>query len=133
MILILMLLLSASPGAADPVDPVDTRIWQIIGTPTETRWVEVHQVEDSRQARLYHLEVLARKKGAPTRQVLHVVPHMAITEPALRRSVTRPSKERGVYPETFDSAYAEWRQLNETGKAPICDRSIVECMSKTNR
>jgi len=130
MILILALLLSTSHGPFDLVDLAKTRTWQIIGTATETRWVEIHQVEDSRQERLYHLEVLARRKGAPIWQISHIVPHMAITEPALRRSVTCASKARAVYPETFDYAYDKWRQENKTGSAPICERSVAECMNK---
>ena len=105
-------------------------IWAIRGTAIESRWIEIHQVEQRNGAPLYHIEVLGRKKGNPSWQVEHLMPHMAITGAALKRSITGPSQDRGVYPETFDGAYVQWRELDAAGKAPICTRSVAECMGQ---
>jgi Domain of unknown function (DUF5086) len=103
--------------------------WGIAGTPGETRWIEIHQVEPWNGTRLYHIEVLGRMTGRPGWQVVHIVPHMAISEAALKRSVTGASHQRAVYPETFDGGYFAWRRQNAGGDAPICDRSVLECLN----
>jgi len=83
-------------------------------------------VEPWNGTRLYHIEVLGRMTAQPVWQIVHVVSHMAITEAALKRSVTGASHERAVYPETFDGAYSAWRRHNASGDAPICGRSVLE-------
>jgi hypothetical protein len=115
---------------AAPLDGAfNTGTWQIRGTPVESRWIEVHKVDEWNGAKIYHIEVLGRGKGNPAWHLRHLLAHMAITETALRRSVVRQSRERAVYPETFDGGYAEWRQLNASGRAQICERSVEECMT----
>jgi len=102
--------------------------WKIRGTAAQSRWIEVHHIEPWNGGQLFHVEVLGRRNGDPSWRIIHLVPHLAITEPALRRSVSRRSRERAVYPETFDGAYAQWKRLNADGRAPICDVSVEDCM-----
>ena len=127
---IAMALIAAAATVAAQDEVISSGIWAIRGTAVETRWVEIHQVEKRNGVQLYHIEVLGRKKGNPSWQVEHLVPHMAITEGALKRSITGPSRDRSVYPETFDGAYVQWQELNAAGKPPICDRSVEDCMGR---
>jgi hypothetical protein len=90
----------------------------------------IYQVERRNGTQLYHIEVLGRRTGDRPWEVLHLVPHMAITEAALLRSIRGPSRELGLYPEAFDGAYVQWQQLNASGKAPICSRSVEYCMER---
>ena len=77
---------------------------------------------------LFHVSVLSREKGRPVWNLKHVVPHMAITEAALRRSVTGPApKQRMSYPEQYDEGYSQWRKLRAQANAPICETSVLEC------
>ena len=126
--MVLMGAAAATEAAQD--EAFSSGIWAIRGTAVETRWIEIHQVENKKGALLYHIEVLARKLGNPSWQLVHLVPHMAITKAALKRSITGPSRDRSVYPETFDDAYVQWQELDAAGKAPICDQSVEECMGQ---
>lgn len=125
---IVPIVLAAAAVSAATQGEIEAGNWGIRGTPIETRWIEIHQVERWNGTQLYHIEVLGRRKGSRSWEVLHLVPHMAITEAALMRSISGPSRELGVYPETFDGAYVQWQQLNASGKAPICNRSVKDCM-----
>ncbi len=125
-----IVLAAAAVSAAAHGGEIDVGCWGILGTPIETRWIEIHQVDRWNGTQLYHIEVLGRRKGSRSWEILHLVPHMAITEAALMRSIRGPSRELGVYPETFDGAYVHWQQLNASGKAPICNRSVKDCMDK---
>lgn len=128
-ILVLMVQGLAAPIRVFP----EGTTWQIAGTRTQTRWVEVHEAEGFAGGKLYHVEVLALKKGDARWHVLHIVPHMAITELALTRSVWRRSKAGGVYPETFAFGLAEWRRQKEAGLPSICELSVVECLHSAGR
>ncbi len=108
--------------------PIEVGTWMIRGTPEQSRWVEVHQIEQWNGTQLFHVELLGHKTGDPSWQVIHLVRHMAITEQALRRSVLRKSRERSVYPETFDGAYAVWKSRFANGQAAICETSVEDCM-----
>jgi Domain of unknown function (DUF5086) len=121
---VILIGVAAAVSAQD--DVINSGVWAIRGTAVETRWIEIHQVEKRNGAPLYHVEVLGRKKGNPSWQVAH----LAITGAALKRSITGPSRDRGVYPETFDGAYVQWQELDAAGKAPICDRSVEDCMGR---
>jgi hypothetical protein len=103
-------------------------VWDLPGTATEDRWVEIHSVETTGTTAVYHVSVLSRRKGAAAWSLKHLVPHMAITEAALRRSVIKLSRsQRTAYPETYDGGYSHWRALQNNGAAPICDASVLEC------
>jgi hypothetical protein len=109
---------------------IDVGAWKIRRTAEQTRWVEVHIIEPWNGTQLLHVEVLGHRTGDPSWQIIHLVPHMAVTLEALRRSVLRRSKERPIYPETFDGAYGVWKQVNSKGEAPICDLSVEDCMQQ---
>lgn len=125
-----IVLAAAAVSATAHRGEIDVASWGIRGSAIETRWIEIHQVERWNGTQLYHVEVLGRRRGSRSWELLHLVPHMAITEAALMRSVREPSRELSVYSETFDGAYVQWQQLNVGGKAPICARSVEDCMGK---
>jgi hypothetical protein len=103
-------------------------IWKLPGTPTEDRWLEVRSIDGSDANVLYHVSVLSRKKGSQVWDIKHIVPHMAITAAALRRSVVQlASGERDSYPESYDNGYRQWLQARSEGNAPICATSVIEC------
>lgn len=102
--------------------------WRLPGTRAEERWVEIHEIEGNGADRLFHISVLSREKGQPSWNLKHVLPHMAITEAALRRSVLGPApKQRMSYPEQYNEGYSQWRGLLAQHNAPICDTSVLEC------
>jgi len=97
--------LAVWPAMADD-GLVPMSAWQLPATPSEDRWLEVHQIEGVGANMLFHVSVLSREKGHPVWSLKHVVPHMAITEAALRRSVTGPApKQRMSYPEQYNEGY----------------------------
>ena len=122
-VLSILAVVSLSVPAAEPsFTPMST--WRLPGTPTEVRWLEIHQIEGP----LFHISVLSRVKGQPIWSLKHLTAHMAITEPALRRSVTGPApKERFSYPEQYNEGYDHWQKLQAKGNAPICETSVLEC------
>jgi hypothetical protein len=74
-------------------------VWQVPGTATEDRWLEIRAIDGTGENILYHVSVLSRKNGSQVWDIKHIVPHMAITESALRRSVLGlASGERASYP-----------------------------------
>ncbi|MGB7451690.1 MAG: DUF5086 family protein [Lysobacterales bacterium] len=103
-------------------------IWAIEGTEEYDRWVVIHNLEESIKAGVYHLEVIARKKGDPVWSVERLVNHMAITEEALSESVTSPLKRGAVYPEAFEIAYKAWVARNVDQGGEICQSSVLQCM-----
>jgi len=118
---------AVQPAVADG-DFIPMSTWQLPGTPSEDRWLEVHDVEVHDANTLFHVSVLSREKGRPIWSLKHVVPHMAITEAALRRSVIGPTpKQRMSYPEQYDAGYRQWRELRARANAPICQTSVLEC------
>jgi len=115
------------PAMADE-DLVSMSAWQLPATRSEDRWLELHQIEGVGETRVYHVSVLSREKGHPVWSLKHIVPHMAITEAALRRSITGPArKQRMSYPEQYNQGYGQWRKLRAQGNAPICETSVLEC------
>ena len=125
---ILVWTLSAAlpPEAGAPFTSMST--WLLPGTPSEDRWIEIHEIEGSGADTLFHISVLSRQKGQPVWNLQHVQPHMAITEPALRRSVLGPApKQRMSYPEQYNAGYSQWRSLRAQHNAPICETSVLEC------
>ena len=115
------------PAVADE-NLVPMSAWQLAATPSEDRWLELHQIEGVGENRLFHVSVLSREKGHPVWSLKHIVPHMAITEVALRRSITGPApKQRTSYPDQYNAGYGQWLKLKAQGAAPICETSVLEC------
>jgi hypothetical protein len=126
-VVIALVVSAAWPAMADD-GLVPMSAWQLPATPSEDRWLEVHQIEGVGANTLFHVSVLSREKGHPVWSLKHIVPHMAITEAALRRSVTGPApKQRMSYPEHYNEGYSQWRKLRAQGNAPICETSVLEC------
>jgi hypothetical protein len=121
-------MLCFSPPAVAAIPFAEGTIWELSGTATEERWLELHLIEGEGQNAVYHVSILSRHVGDPVWKLTHVVPHMAITDAALRRSVIRlATRKRASYPETYDGAYRQWLQLQAKGNAPICVTSVIEC------
>lgn len=120
----------SNPGWAAGQDLEANRagIWSIAGAPGMDRWIVIHDPESSKSTGVYHIEVVGRKTGDPSWQVVHIVPHMAITEQALRDSVIEPLVSGAVYPESFDDAYAAWLASNGGAGGEVCTRTVIECM-----
>jgi len=115
------------PAVADD-GLVPMSAWRLLATSSADRWVEVHEIEGAGAHKIFHVSVLSLEKGLPAWNIKHVVPHMAITEAALRRSVTGPApKQRMSYPEQYNEGYSQWRKLRSQGNAPICETSVFEC------
>ena len=93
----------------------------------------VHDIENSVNSGIYHIEVIGRAHNAPAWQVERLVRHMAITEKALKASVKKPLIKGAVYPESFDSAYAEWRQENKGKGGMVCDTTVLDCIQETTK
>src|SRR5262245_57705722 len=107
-------------------------LWSLPPNGSQLRWVEIHNLSEARTSGLFHVEVLARKRNAPSWQVEHLVPHLAITTPALRKSVVAPIQRGAVYPETFDYAFSAWQKDHDKGKdAPVCETTIDDCLMHT--
>jgi hypothetical protein len=115
-------------SAEGPVRSFEQEIWEVHGPADKLTWLIIHNLEEAKQTGLFHIEVVARKKNAPKWAVEHVCNHLAITAEALERSVIRPLSSGKVYPESFDSAYAEWRKKAESGEKVICTTSLEDCL-----
>jgi len=103
-------------------------IWAIRPTAKETRWLVIHDRESAQVEGLFHVEVLALGKGAEPWRVRHVAKHMALTEEALRASIVNPLRRGAVYPESFDDAYAKWKEQSKEGRALICRSEVLACL-----
>ncbi len=113
-------------AAEPPPEVYSTDYWQIAGQPGKTTWIEIHNRQEARTSGIAHIEVLARKKGAPVWEVEHVCDHLAITTAALQRSVVSPYKTRGAYPESYLEAYHRWKADEQKGIAFVCSTSIQD-------
>ena len=103
-------------------------IWKIEGNALQKQWLIIHNLEEARHSGLFHIEIIGRKKGQPTWSIIRIRNHMAISLEALKRSVIRPLKSGGVYPESFDSAYARWKEAADQGRADICISTVADCL-----
>jgi hypothetical protein len=120
--------LSVSPTVEAAPGLAEGSIWELPGSSTEERWLEVHLIEDKGKHALYHISILGKLKGDPPWKIKHVVPHMAVTDAAIRRSGLRYAPwKRGSYPESYNDAYRQWLKLKTEGDAPICATSVVQC------
>jgi len=124
------LLLPAMACAGD-LESNSAGIWSIADAPGMSRWIVIHDPGPSKTRGIYHIEVIGRKTGDPAWQIVHLVPHMAITEQALQASVVQPLRSGAVYPESFDDAYAAWQAQNDGTGGGVCTSTIVECMTNS--
>jgi hypothetical protein len=121
---------SSVADAASPADLYSANCWEIAGASGKLTWVEIHNGDEARSSGIAHVEVLARKSGDPIWEIEHVCPHLAITTEALKRSVVRPLREKSVYTETFDAAFARWKLAAKGGTSVVCTTSIEDFLRK---
>ena len=105
-----------------------TGTWSIEDAPGMERWIVIHDAASSKPTGIYQIEVIGRKTADPSWQVVHLVPHMAITEQALIDSVIEPLSSGRVYPESFNDAYAAWQAQNDGAGGSVCKTTVIECM-----
>ncbi len=125
--IIVLLSLPATVAATD-IASHEAGIWSIAPTDTMKRWIVIHNLQEAKVSGVFHLEVIGRNNGDAVWQIKHLVPHMAITEEALKKSVVAPLNRGGVYPETYENAYSMWLKENNGTGGSICNTSVVECM-----
>lgn len=128
---LVVLFLSTRALAAD-IPAHKAGIWSIPPAKGLTRWVIIHDLEASASSGIYHIEVIGRKKGAPAWKIIRLVRHMAITEQALAANLKAPLTKGGVYPESFNDAYGEWRKENGGSGGFVCSTSLLACMDARN-
>lgn len=121
--------ISAVRGGSPP-EIYSTPFWEIAGPPGKVTWVEIHNIPEAQTTGVAHVSIITRKKGAPVWELEWVCPHVAITTDALRRSVIRPFKTRGSYPERFNEAYYRWQQDEQKGTAQIYSTSIQDFLKQ---
>ena len=124
-LLALVLALQLPVAAAQTGPVIDGDLWSIAGPPGERRWLVIHDRADGARAGVYHVEVIARKAGRPSWDVVRVRDHLALTAEALHRSVVKKLAQGRVYPERFDDAVARWRAA---GGTEVCTSSVVTCL-----
>lgn len=56
-------------------------------------------------------------------------PHLAISVEAWKKSVLHPMKALPVYPETYDTGYAQWKKEAASGATAICTTSIADALA----
>jgi hypothetical protein len=124
------LILAACGAAADSPPAIDSDLWSLAAPAGMHRWIEIHDRAAVPPGGIYHIEVLERRVGDPPWKLRHLAPHLAVTTAALRASVLKPLRKGSVYPESFDAAYARWRELEARGAAPVCDSRIDLCLEQ---
>jgi len=113
-------------GSAPSLDLYASAYWEIKGEAEKLTWIEIQNPDEARSGGLAHVSVLARKKDAPVWQVEWIRAHIAITAEALARSVVRPLKIRGSYPEKYLDARRHWDEDRVKGVALVCTTSIQD-------
>jgi hypothetical protein len=108
-------------------------VWSIQSSVKTHRWVVIHNIETRDGQKIYHIEVLSRKRSDPAWQVIHLSPHIAITEIALIKSIIKQKQNGAVYPETYNDAYSKWRSDNNNTGGVICTSSIEQCINNSSR
>ncbi len=125
----MLIMLPGSNIAGEP-DLYSTICWEIAGPSDKITWIEIHNGKEAQSDGIAHVSVHARKKGDPIWELQWICPHIAITTEALKRSVLRPLKTRGAYPERYDAAYAKWKDDAKTGQAATCTTSVQEYLKQ---
>ncbi|MGB8356498.1 MAG: DUF5086 family protein [Chthoniobacteraceae bacterium] len=100
-------------------------MWVVDETAKTVTWVEIHQTDDTQTTGIFHVSVYLRGKN-PRSDALWVCHHLAITREALERSLIRPLKRLGLYPESFEAGYHDWQQDQKKGTAFVCTTTIAD-------
>jgi len=127
-IVIATILLLPSLARGQDLASSGATIWSVEDAPGMKRWIVIHDADVSKSTGVYHIEVIARKTGDPAYKVIHLAPHMAITEQALADSVIEPLQSGAVYPENFNDAHAAWQAQNDGAGGSVCTSTVIECM-----
>ena len=122
-----LLAAGALPADSSP-EVFSSAFWEIAGKPGYLTWVEIHNLKEAPASGIAHISIHARKKGAPVWEFVWLRPHLAISADALKRSVLRPLKIRGAYPERYQDAFHRWEEEKKKGTATICETSIAEAL-----
>lgn len=125
---LLLMLLCAPAAWAVGLHEHTAGIWSIESTAQEKRWLIIHNLAEGQRADLYHIEVIARRKGEPVWKIRHLAKHLAIRQAALLRSIRQPLNKGAVYPESFLSAYQQWQQQNNGAGGDICQTDVRSCL-----
>jgi hypothetical protein len=115
-----------STKAGSQPDIYSTDYWEIPGPSGKITWIEIHNRKEAAASGIAHISVMARKKSSPVWELEWVCDHLAITTDALQRSVVRPLKTRGAYPERFLAGYDRWKEDEKKGSAVVCATSIED-------
>ncbi len=91
-------------------------------------WCIIRDLDSS--DKLLHIEVVCRKNGAESWDLEKILPHLAITQTALEKSLVNPNKKGDVYPEQYEEQFTKWKEERSRGPAYICDESIEKCLVK---
>lgn len=101
------------------------RMWVVDETSKTMTWVEIHQTDDTQSTGIFHVSVYLMKKNSRS-DYLWRCPHLAVSRDALERSVIRPIKRAGFYPESFEQGYNYWQQDQKKGTAFVCTTTIAD-------
>lgn len=115
------------PARAEYFGEIKKKIWTLEAPNGYTRWLILRTQVKDKNGDLYHVEILERKDGDPEWKFERLAAHMALTENALRWSIGMPLSKGDVYPESFDDAYAIWK---ESRNPPICSTNVEDCLKK---
>jgi hypothetical protein len=104
--------------------PITKGSWSLDTSDGIERWLVVHAVPSDHDP-AFHIEVLQAAIGDPAWKFRRLVPHMAVSEEALRRSIHGRSSRKEPYPEAYDYAYESWRK---DGRNTICTTTVTQCL-----
>ncbi len=116
------------------LDLTGSKIWSI--KPFESGrkyWCIIRDQEKMEKGMVYHIEVVYRDLGSQVYNVIKIIPHMAITEVALKSSVIKKLKRGDVYPEQYEEARKQWEMDRANGDLNICRSSIYECFEMAEK
>ena len=115
----------AAPISRQSLRSHENGLWSLDSSEKLDRWIEIHNLKDAIKTGVFHIDVIARKKGDPVWKIEHLKPHMAISLKALLASIRKPLKKGSVYPETFNYAYEAWLKGDTK---PVCRTTVLECL-----
>jgi hypothetical protein len=124
---VITLLASVALGAPATV-PGENELWELSRDDSAVRWLVIHNLAEGKKSGVFHVEVLERKLEDPAWRFTRLVAHMAVTQQALRASVSKPLRSGHVYPEHFHHAFAEWQKEEAAGTATICETAVQDCL-----
>ena len=119
--------LAAQAGSKPEV--YSTNFWEVEGKTGYVTWVEIYNSPEARTNGIAHVSVVRQKQDDPVWKLEWVCPHIAITTDALKRSVIRPLKAKGAYPEHFYEALNRWKEDKRKGTAVIYSTSVQDFLN----